>query len=356
MARCFDDGLPLNQTCLATHMKRAGYATGIVGKWHLGAGDPLHPNHRGFDEFFGTLHGSSVYFPPFNWAARYYRDRTMPEFDIQFNGEAVDERAYLTDAFSREAVAFIDRHHDERFFLYVAYTAPHVPLEAPPGYLDRVKDIPDEKRRTYAAMVLALDDGVGRIMAKLREYELESSTLVVFISDNGGTTNNSAGDNGLLKGLKGSLYEGGVRVPFLAQWKGKLPEGATCRQPVLQLDVAATAVALAGGDTTGMDGVNLIPYLTKEASGTYSRHGKAWQWAVRRGDWKLCQAGADVELFHLADDLSETTNLIAQQPEKARELEAAYRKWAATLEYPRWPEDMDRVPWDAEKAGQRGVM
>jgi len=369
MPLCFDDGLPLSETCVATHMKQAGYVTGIVGKWHLGAGDALHPNRRGFDEFYGTLHGFSVYFPPFNWAARYYKDRTMPAFDTQFNGKPVDEQEYLTDAFSREAAAFIERHHDQPFFLYVPYTAPHTPLQAPPKYLDRVKDIADEKRRTYAAMMVGLDDGVGRIMAKIRERGLESSTLVFFISDNGGTTNGSAGNNGPLKSYKGSVYEGGIRVPFIAQWKGTLPEGKTYRRPVVQLDVTATAVALAGGDTADMDGVNLIPYLTGKKTGAphdtlywrfcnfgYANHGKAWQWAVRRGDWKLCQAGSRKELFNLADDLGESANLLEQHPDKARDLETAYTEWAATLEYPRWPEAMDRVPWDEKKAGQRGIM
>ncbi len=368
MPRCFDDGLPLTETCIATQMKQAGYATGIVGKWHLGAGDPLHPNQRGFDEFFGTLHGSSLYFPPYNWAARYYKDREMPAFDTQRNGEAVDEQAYLTDAFTREAAAFIDRHHDEPFFLYVPYTAPHTPLQPTEDRLERVKDIADETRRQYAAMVVSLDDGVGRIMAALREHGIESDTLVFFICDNGATTNNSAGSNGPLKAGKGSVYEGGVRVPFIAQWPGVLPEGATYSEPVMQLDAAATAVALAGGDISGMDGVDLTPFLTGDRSGAphdtlywrfcnfgYARHGKPWQWAVRRGDWKLCRAGAEVELFNLAEDLGETTNVIADHPEKADELRQAYREWAATLEYPRWPEDMERVPWDPEKAGVRGV-
>jgi len=369
MDRCFDDGLPLSETCMAERMKRAGYATGVVGKWNLGAGAPLHPNRRGFDEFFGTLHGASTYKPPFNWASGYYKDRNLPASDIERNGEAVDEQEYLTDAFTREACAFIARNADEPFFLYVPYTAPHVPLQTKEDCLRRVAGVPDKTRRAYAAMVVALDDGVGRIMSQLRDRGLESNTLVFFISDNGGTKNNSAGDNGVFRSEKGSVYEGGVRVPFIAQWKGKLPAGATYEQPVVQLDVAATIATLAGAGTEGMDGVDLMPFLTGQASGTphetlywrfcnfgYSRHGHAWQRAVRRGDWKLCFAWDTLELFNLAEDPGETTNLAEKRPDLVRELEALYSQWAEEMEYPRWPEDQGRVPWDEAKAGKKGTL
>jgi len=365
--RWHTDGLPLDEACVAERMKQAGYATGLVGKWHLGAGEKLHPNRRGFDEFFGTLYGSSVYFPPFDFMARLVKDRPMPESDIQYNGTPIKETEYLTDAFSREATRFIDRHHKEPFFLYVPYTAPHAPLQAPERYLQRVSGIKNEKRRTYAAMVVALDDGIGAIAAKLREKEIEDSTVVFFISDNGATMFRSAGSNRPLRGGKGLLLEGGIRVPFVARWMGTLPAGTTYSHPVVQLDVAATAVTLAGGDAGNMDGVNLIPFLKGTRTGPphetlywrfcnfgYAKHGEPWQWAVRRGDWKLVQAGDKPHLFNLREDIGEKTELGGKRVAKAAELEQAYRKWASALEYPRWPEALDRVPWDGKKVGARG--
>jgi arylsulfatase A-like enzyme len=359
----FSHGFPRNEKTLGDLMKARGYRTGIIGKWHMGAGADLHPNRRGFDEFFGTLFGHSNFIPPYNAFSRKLKGRNEPKSDIQRNGKTVDERDYLTDAFTREAVAFIECNQEKPFFLYLPYTAPHGPLQATEKYLKRFPKIEHPKRRTYAAMVSALDDGVGAIMAKLKERKLEENTLVFFISDSGATRRTSFGDNGPLRAWKGSLHEGGIRVPFIMNWKGTLPAGVVDSRPVIQLDATATAVALAGGDVSDMDGVNLVPYLLKQKSGVrheqlfwrimswaYKSTGEPWQKATRRGDWKLVLTGKTFELYNLGTDISEKNNVAAQHPRLVEELKASWNKWESTLQFPHFPADSSVFPWEKLKA------
>ena len=345
-----EDGLPLTETTMADRLKAAGYATGVVGKWHLGHGR-LHPQNRGFDEFYGFLGGSHTYLRPGTGLNAVLRGK-----------EPVAEKEYLTDAIAREGVAFIDRHKDHPFFLYWTFNAVHGPMEATEKYLRRFPDIKDPKRRTYAAMLAALDDGVGRGLARLRELGLEENTLVVFHSDNGGPESVNASDNGPLNGVKGTAWEGGIRVPFLVQWKGHIPAGKVYDQPVICLDVLPTALAAAGvrpDSNTRLDGVDLLPYFRGEKTdpphaALFWRFGG--QMAVRAGDWKLVKpadgkgrAGgggaasrrekATVEgakLFNLKDDVGEQTDLAAKHPEKAKELAAVWQKWNAELIDPKW--------------------
>jgi arylsulfatase A-like enzyme len=214
-------GLPLDQKTVADYLKSAGYVTGMVGKWHLGFEEAYLPPRRGFEEFFG-----------FPGGAHSYVDADIaPNNPILRGTQKVDEQEYLTDAFTREALAFIDRHAKEPFFLYLPYNAVHTPLQAPDKYLDRFKGIADEKRRKHAAMVSALDDGVGAVPDKLRAEGLEENTLVFFISDNGGPTAATTASNAPLSGFKGQLLEGGIRVPYILQWKGRLPTGKTYDRP-----------------------------------------------------------------------------------------------------------------------------
>ncbi len=253
--------LPLTETTLAARLKAAGYATGLVGKWHLGDDADHHPLERGFGEFFGFLGGANPYLPQ-------GRSGVVPR--ILRGREDAREEGYLTDAFAREAVSFVDRHKDGPFFLYLAFNAPHGPLQASVTYLKRFESIKDEKRRTYAAMVSALDDAVGAVMAKLHAAGLDERTLVVFLSDNGGPTDVNGSSNAPLRGVKGETREGGIRVPFLLRWPGRLPAGAIYDRPVIQLDLHPTALAAAGApvpaDATP-DGVDLLPYLTGSKSG-----------------------------------------------------------------------------------------
>ena len=326
-------GLPLSQITIADALKQAGYATGIVGKWHLGWAPKFHPLRRGFDELFGFLGGSHSYL-----------DAKADPLDPILRGtEAVDEKEYLTDAFTREAVSFISRHKDHPFFLYLAYNAVHAPLQATEKYLGRFAHIADPKRSTYAAMLAAMDDGAGAVLRRLREDGLERDTMVFFFSDNGGPIGVNGSDNSPLSGAKGTVLEGGIRVPFILQWPERVPAGKVYDEPVISLDVFPTAVAAARGGVPRdrvMDGVDIIPYVTGAAKGRphetlFWRSGE--QRAVRRGQWKLVRAaGAPPALYDLSRDIGERQDLAKDQPQLAQELDQALGKWESQLAPPLW--------------------
>ena len=325
-------GLPVTETTLADRLKTAGYATGLVGKWHLGGAPKFHPQQRGFSEFFGFLGGAHSY---------------LDGKGVLRGNQAAGEKDYLTDAFSREAVAFIDKHQKAPFFLYLAFNAVHTPMEATDKYLERFPKIENKQRRTYAAMMAAMDDAIGAVMAKLRAANLEENTLIFFISDNGGptmagTTINGS-NNAPLRGSKRQTLEGGVRVPFLVQWKGKLPAGKVYEQPIIQLDIAATALAAAGVDVKPdwkLDGVNLLPYL--EGTNTKPPHDALYwrfgdQMALRQGDWKLVQYDkSGRKLYHLAQDVGEAADLAEKEPERVKAMTAVWDRWNAELVKPLW--------------------
>jgi len=325
-------GLPLTEVTMADAMKAAGYVTGAVGKWHLGMRPKYHPFKRGFDHFFGFQHGGHSYL-------KLKPDGYNP---IQRGDKPIHEKEYLTDAFSREAVAFINRHKAKPFFLYLAYNAVHTPMEATAKYLDRFPDIKDRKRRIYAAMLAAMDDGVGAVLKALRDAGIEDDTVVFFLSDNGGPTRANASLNTPLRGYKGTMWEGGIRVPFFIQWKRRLPAGKTYDQPVIALDIFPTAVAAAGGTMPAdrpIDGVNLLPYLEGEKPGP-PHDALFWRMgprhAVRKGHWKLVQMAAQPELYDLAADIGETTDLAAQKPDVLKDLADTYAAWDAQMAKPLW--------------------
>lgn len=326
-------GLPLTEVTMANALKAAGYVTGAVGKWHLGMRPKYHPFKRGFDEFFGFQHGGHSYL-------KLKPDSYNP---IQRGTTPVHEKEYLTDAFSREAVAFISRHKDKPFFLYLTYNAVHTPMEATKKYLDRFPNIADKKRRIYAAMLAAMDDGIGRVLRALRDGGIEDDTLIFFFSDNGGPTRANASRNTPLRGAKGTMYEGGVRVPFVIQWKRQLPAGMTYDQPVIALDVFPTAVAAARGKMPAdrpIDGVDLLPHLKGEKKDAphdalFWRAGN--RRAIRKGNWKLIKlANRPPELYDLATDIGEKTNLAAQEPDILKDLTATLAKWNAQMVKPLW--------------------
>jgi len=355
-AERYDIGLPLTETTLASRLKQAGYATGMVGKWHLGRKDTEIPNSRGFDEFFGFLGGSNPYLPK--------AQGFVP--NILRNREPVRETEYLTDAFGREAMAYVERHKHQPFFLYLAFNAPHGPAEATDKYLNRFPNLKPEMRRNYAAKVSAMDDAIGGVLAKLREHRLEEKTLIFFISDNGGPLGApwNGSSNFPLRGQKGDTLEGGLRVPFLAQWKGTLPSGKVERRPVISLDVVPTvaaAVGMAPAAEWKLDGVNLLPYLSGKNRGLphetlYWRfnfpfaQSNMHKWAVRQRDWKLVKEALREEpsgaftgesakrLYDLKRDPSEATDLLSAQPEKAKSLEALWQKWNAEMPPIMWQE------------------
>lgn len=278
---------------------------------------------------------------------------------------------YSTDAFGRAAVEFIERHRGEPFFLYLAFVAPHWPMEAKPEHLRQFAHVPDLHRRTFRAMMAALDENVGRVLAKLRQTNLERDTLVVFFSDNGGQTGPprpkpdapfqygvNASLNTPCRGEKGDLFEGGIRVPFLVQWKSRIPAGKTFDQPVISLDILPTALAAAGVQVQPawkLDGVNLLPFLAEMKEGPPhdtlywrfrfppnqpARH----RWAIRQGDWKLVKSNAEpLSLYNIAQDVGERNNLAAGQPDRVRTMEATWKRWNAELAEPMWT-DAPREP------------
>jgi arylsulfatase len=326
-------GLPLSEKTLADRLKSLGYTTGMVGKWHLGFKPDYHPLSRGFDEYFGFLGGAHSY-------VNAKADGANP---IMRGRDTIDEKEYLTDAFTREATAFISRHKDQPFFLYLTYNAVHAPMQAPEKYRSRFAGIENERRRTYAAMLSAMDDGIGRVLETLRREGLEKDTLVLFISDNGGPPRANASQNTPLSGAKGTVMEGGIRVPFLVQWRGKLPEGKVYDAPVMSLDIVPTAVAAAGGEIdvgARLDGVNLLPHLPANESKSphdalFWRFGDAR--AIRAGDWKLIRQGTSPpQLFNLASDIGESKNQAAEKPDIARDLETRLMKWDSQLAQPLW--------------------
>jgi arylsulfatase A-like enzyme len=351
-------GLPTSETMIAGRMKSAGYATGWVGKWHLGNLPEQRPEARGFDETYGFLGGAHSYVPA-----------SPPIFR---NGKPVEAPPYLTDAFGKEAVAFIDRHQKEPFFLYLAFNAVHTPLQATPDRLKKFADIKDEKRRTYAAMMLAMDEAIGGVLKKLSDSGLEDNTLVFFISDNGGPTMKGTAMNGSindpLRGSKRTTLEGGIRVPFMVKWPARLPAGKVYEKPVITLDFLPTAMHAAGVEVQKdwkADGVDLLPYLTGKNEATpheslYWRFGP--QMAVRKGDWKLVRYDPVVDgekgqatgarLYNLADDIGEARDLIKENPEKAKELQAAWDQWNEQNVKPLWPHVIGQKK--AAKAGGKG--
>jgi arylsulfatase A-like enzyme len=342
-------GLPLSEKTLPEHLKEAGYATGMFGKWHLGNKPEFHPTRRGFGEYYGFLAG-----------AHSYLKLGAGNNALQRGEEPVSEIDYTTEAFAREASTFIDKHQANPWFVYLPFNAVHGPLESTEKYLSRFQHIEDNKRRTFAAMLSAMDDAVGSVLAKLRELKQEENTLIFFFSDNGGPTRQTTSSNGPLNGFKAQVWEGGIRVPFVAQWKGRLPAGQVYDHPVNQIDVHPTLLAAAGVSTTqNTDGVNLLPYLSGEKkdaphSALFWRFGP--QRAVRSGDWKLTNTGDGTKLFNLKDDIGEKNDLAVTAPEKVKELELAYSEWNKLNVEPKWvPGDVSRFNKDPAKRKRRNT-
>lgn len=330
-------GLPLSEVTIADRLKKAGYKTGLVGKWHLGDDPKFNPTNRGFDEFFGFLGG----------AHPYKAESPGAPISLVRGLKPIKEKEYLTDAINREAVDFVERHHDHPFFLYLAFNAVHTPMQATDKYMARFEGIKDPKRRTYAAMLSALDDAVGQVMTKVHEHKLEENTLVFFISDNGGpvakgTTINGS-SNAPLRGSKRFTLEGGIRVPFVIAWKGRIPEGKVDDRPIISLDIHPTALAAAGvpiEESFHLDGVNLMPYLEgKEFGNPHEvllwRFGK--QFAIRKGEWKLVKHDdAPPQLYNLREDIAESKDLKVSQPSIANDLQATWDNWNKELAAPLW--------------------
>ncbi len=340
-------GLSLNEVTIGNRLKEAGYATGWFGKSHLGYKPEFHPLKRGFDEYFGFLGGAHDYLDAAG-------DKHNP---ILRGTDPVDNIGYTTEAFGHEAEKFIDKHHEQPWMVYLPFNAVHAPLESIDKYLARFSKIEDKKRRTFCAMLSAMDDAVGGVLAKVREYGQEENTLIFFISDNGGPTAQTTSGNGPLRGFKAQTWEGGIRVPWMVQWKGHIPAGQVDDRPVIQLDIHPTALAAAGVDIKPewkLDGVNLLPYITGEKKEAPHDH-LFWrfgpQMALRQGDWKLVKApggGAEgplgasksstdgAQLYNLKADIGEKDNLADKNPKKVKELAAVWNQMNAQMIDPAW--------------------
>ena len=368
-------GLPTDQRTIAEMLRDAGYATGLIGKWHLGKSDQHHPLNRGFDEYFGHLSGGSTYIDSRltgveSWPAQ-NAPTERPDGSAIFNGfEKVRVDRYLTDVFAARAVDFIRRHKDEQFFLMLTPNAPHTPLQSTAEYLEQYRDIEEPGRRIFAAMVSSVDDYMGDVVAELRAHGLEENTLIVFLSDNGCVKylSQQICSNDPLSGSKRFHLEGGIRVPFLFRWPAGLPAGSTFEQPVISLDLFATLAAAAGSAESAQDSVNLLPHLRGEAEDApheFLFWRAAPNIAVRWGDWKLWKVnksdktyedltlggrrlpqvdyagdsplGQVTVLYDLSSDVGEERNLASEHPDVVERLESALETWDAELAEPLWP-------------------
>jgi arylsulfatase A-like enzyme len=326
------EGLPTTEKLLPEFLQAAGYATGWVGKWHLGAAPEFKPSRRGFSETFGFIGGGHRFR---DWSPDAKVEYLVP---VERNDQPVEVKDHMTAVLGSEAAAFVARHREQPWFLYLAFNAPHTPHEPTSERLARFAAITEPKRRAYAAQVSLLDDAIGVTLAAVRASGQEARTLVFFFSDNGGAVGGAnATDNTPLRDFKGSVYEGGVKVPFVMSWPGTLAAGTRYAPMVSSLDVFATVVGVAGVPSPAdrvRDSVNLVPYLTGAKSGEpHDRlfwRAQRGQWAVRTGGegWKLVrQEGKPDELYRLAGDVGEKHDLANAEPAKLRSLAADLAAW-----------------------------
>jgi len=338
-------GLDPSAITLADVLQHAGYATGMVGKWHLGNRTQYHPHERGFDEFFGFLAGAHHFVDPSTLSpqAKAIQVGGGSSGAILRGTEPVNEDEYLTDAFAREAVAFIERHKADPFFLYVPFNAVHTPIQATDKYLARFADVDDLKRRTFYAMTSAMDDAVGQVLQALKANNLVDNTLVIFFDDNGGPLYTGVQSNHPLRFGKLFLFEGGIRVPLLMRWPGVIEASQVSDQLVSALDFFPTLSRLAGADvpeSLALDGVDLSGWLqgtTDEVPSAPLFWRNGTNKAMRNSKWKLIEVPDHVWLFDLAADVGERHNLAEQYPDVVREMQREYKQWEAGLKSPAWP-------------------
>lgn len=331
-------GVPVEEITIADYLKKQGYATSFYGKWHLGGDDRFHPTKRGFDEFYGFRGGARSYFP--------YSKAPASEMDLMERGFAnfVEPEQYLTDALAEEAIDFMERSVQSKqpFFTILSFNAVHTPMDATEEDLKQFPELKG-KRKTVAAMTLALDRACGKVIDKLKELGIEKNTFVIFTNDNGGPTDKNAGVNFPLSGTKSSHLEGGIRVPFLMKWPGKLKPNTTYDFPISTLDLLPTFFAAGGGDVKTIkdtDGVDLLPYINGENT---ERPHEVLFWkkdargVIRKGAWKLIRyPDRPAELYNIHEDISEINNVVNEHPEMVKEMFKELFAWELTLERPRW--------------------
>ena len=363
-------GLPVGIPTVADRLRSAGYRTGLVGKWHLGGTAPFHPQQRGFDEFFGFLHEGHYFEPePGKGNTTWLRRKNLPDGAMgrwtspdgrliqsdhlksdepEYNKDnpilrgdkIVNEPRNLTDAFTHEAMDFFDRSKEKPFFLYLAYNAVHSPMQGTDVHMARFKDIPDVHRRIFAAMLTHLDESVGKLLGKLDANGQIENTIIVFLSDNGGPTRELTSSNHPLRGEKGQLLEGGIRVPYAITWPGVTKPGTVIKTPVIATDLTVMALAAAGVATPAdADGKDLRNLLENPAAGPlhetlFWRVGKSG--ALRSGKWKLFRGGPRWELYDLEADPSEKKEVSASHQELTKTLVERWEAWSKTQAEPLW--------------------
>lgn len=348
-------GVPTDELMLSELLKNNGYRTCAIGKWHMGDHHSLLPNQRGFDYFYGFSGGGHNY-----WGISEEGKSYMQENGLKVKP---DENTYLTDDFSKKAVEYIDKNSDSPFFMYLAYNAPHAPLQAPKRYLDRTKHIYNEKRSVYAAMVLAVDDGVGMVCDALKRNKIDDNTLIFFLSDNGGYGDDVVAMSFPLRARKGNMFEGGIKVPFVINWNGVIKPDSKYSKTVSSLDIFATSAAVAGVKTDGLknkiDGVNIIPYLKNNEvvpnRKLFWRVCGGLEYAVRKGDYKLVKTFYQDEymLFDLKTDPYEIHDIAIDNPGIVESMAKDFDEWNAGMMRPRWVDlhekhqRDDRAEWES---------
>lgn len=350
-----EHGLRTDIETMADMLKRGGYGTSCIGKWHLGDLDKHYPTNRGFDYFCGLRGGSRSYF---------YDEKTNDKPDsvnrIEINGEQVRFDGYLTDWLTGKSIEIINKQKqespDQPFFQFLSYTAPHAPMHAKPEHIELFKDIKNPKRRIYAAMMVSLDENIGRVLQYLQEKDELDNTLIVFLSDNGGPTYKNGSDNGPLRDKKGSVWEGGVRVPFFIQWPSKIKAGQVRDDIVSSLDLVPTFAAAAGTEPVEKaSGINLLPYLITEGKTVNEKRTLLWRrdhmtdLAMRSGDFKWVENRNRKEtcLFNLEKDIGEKNNIAHQYPEIVGRIRNQYLKWEASA-----PEPAFKSGWTPKHAAE----
>lgn len=348
-----DMGLPTNLKTMGDYLQALGYHTGVFGKWHMGIDDEYHPLKRGFDEFYGFRGGARSFFPLADPQKAPHENLIERDFE---NYQEHD--GYLTDVLADETCDFIEQNTQKPFFTFVSFNAVHAPMEADP---QDAHEFPQLKgtRRTAAQMMLSMDRACGQILNKLKELDLEENTLVVFTNDNGGPMDRNGSSNYPFSGVKGTQLEGGIRVPAIVVWPGKLPAGATYAKPLITLDLLPTFIQAGGGDPEaieGLDGVNMIPYLQGVSDGTPHQrlHWKMeTRAAIRQGDWKLLRyPDRPAELFNLKDDPGEQNDLALEKPELVKELFRKQFAWESELQRPLFMLTPEAEAWSARRTDE----
>lgn len=346
-------GLPTELDTMGDYLQQLGYRTAVFGKWHMGIADRYHPLRRGFDEFYGFRGGARSFFP-------YPDPKKADPANLIERGFANfrEHEGYLTDVLATEACAFMERSKNQPFFAYVSFNAVHTPMQADPSDADSFPQLTGD-RRIAAQMTLSMDRACGRIMDKIAELGIANNTLIVFTNDNGGPMDKNGSSNYPFCGVKATQFEGGIRVPGLIAWPGTLPAGAVYDDPAITLDLIPTFVKAGGGDPAsleGLDGVDLLPFLT---GANKARPHQTLYWkmegrgAIRDGDWKLLRfPDRPAELFNLAEDPSEQSNLASAHPERVKALFKKLFAWELELERPMFLLRRAEEGWSSRRATQ----